>query len=347
VTEIATGGFLAEVAEQPAALRELVRWYRGVGLNRLEEWAARARTAGQVTFSGMGTSELVAGLVLAELGRNGVGAAASDAGELLHYPRPVPGVLTLISQSGESVETIALAQSMRHLVQLAAITNFEESTLARAAAVVLPIWAGGEAAISNKTYVNTLAVLHLLARAVRGSSAVLPALAALERLADTMPDVDRSGIARAADLLADASAIHFIGRGPGFVAARQAALTFMEGTRASAVALTGGGLRHGPFELVDASYRCVLFIPGGATAGLLAAMAAEIAEKGSHVVAVTDQDLRLPAETCQVLRVPVVGEDLFPLAASTTQEILLHEVALRRGVRAGEFRHSGKVTTRE
>jgi len=130
-------------------------------------------------------------------------------------------------------------------------------------------------------------------------------------------------------------------------AAKQAALTFMEGTRVPTTAYTGGAFRHGPFEAVDLAHRGVFFIPAGAGCALLRAMAAEVAEKGGRVVAISDQDANLPASSSCVLKVPDVGEDLFCLSAATTQELLLDAMATQRGLRTGEFRHGGKITTRE
>jgi len=339
--------FLQEVAQQPAALGELIAHYRGAEGARLELWAGRARKIGRVVFSGMGTSEFAPDMLLAALARQGVAASTVDAGELLHYPRPVPGMLVLVSQSGESVETRKLATRCQPAGGLAAIVNDTESTVARAAELMLPMYAGRETAISTKTYVNTLAVLHLMAQALRGTEAVEEGLRRLEEIADAMPQCDEAAIAHGATLLSDAAALHFISRGPAMVAAKQAALTFMEGARLSTVAFTGGLFRHGPFELVDASHRCVFFIPGGATCHLLTAMAQELVEKGSHVVVVSDESTTLPEPTCCVLKVPDFGEELFALSAATTQALLLDAVARERGLQAGVFRYGQKVTTRE
>jgi glucosamine--fructose-6-phosphate aminotransferase (isomerizing) len=121
----------------------------------------------------------------------------------------------------------------------------------------------------------------------------------------------------------------------------------MEGTRIPAAAFTGGGFRHGPLEVVDRDHRCVVLAPGGATHQLSVTMATEIAEMGSHVVAITDQDLTLPGPHSRVLAVPECGEDLFCVSAATTQGLLMNEVAQRLGLRPGELRYGQKVTRRE
>ncbi|MBU4201221.1 MAG: SIS domain-containing protein [Verrucomicrobia bacterium] len=339
--------FLNEVAEQPKVLRELIAFYRGEGQRLLEKWAKLVKEASRVIFSGMGTSEFAPDAITVALAQQGIDATTRDAGEWLHYPSPTVGIPVLISQSGESIETRLLAEQLKGKGGLVAITNNEASSLARAASLVLPMLAGHETAISTKTYVNTLAVLYLMAQAMEGSAAMENGLARLEKSAEAMRSVNRAGIDQAARLLADASAIHFVSRGPAVVAARQAALTFMEGTRISAAAYTGGAFRHGPFELVDENLRCVFFVPGGTTCELIKKMALDVVEKKGRVIVITDQKVILPQSQGAVLKVPDFGEDLFCLSAATTQELLLDAVAGNRGLKAGQFRYGEKITRRE
>lgn len=339
--------FLREVAEQPAALRDLIEFYRGEGQSLLLAWAARARQERRVTFCGMGTSEFAGEVVRANLARLGIDATTLDAGELLHYPRPVAGMPVLISQSGESVETRRIAETLSDRPDLTAIVNNTDSTIARLAGLNLPMLAGSETAISTKTYVNTLAVLVLMAEATRSGAAVAGTLDRMLALSRSLDRRDEVGIDRAASLIAAAPSVHFLARGPAIVCAKQAALTFMEGTRIPAAALTAGAFRHGPFEAVGEGFCAVFFVPGGATHALVEAMASEAADLGASVVAISDRPMALTGDRCQVLMVPQYGEDLFPIAAATTQALLLDAVARKRGLVAGHFRYGQKVTTRE
>ncbi|MCE9613615.1 MAG: SIS domain-containing protein [Lentisphaerae bacterium] len=339
--------FLNEVAEQPAALRDLVSYYRGAGRARLAGWADLAHTHRRVIFTGMGTSEFAPEAIVWRLAIAGVDATTVDAGELLHYARPVPGLLAGISQSGESIETRQVTEARRGTGALAVIVNNEASSMARASDLVLPLRAGHETAISTKTYVNTVGLLHLMAAAAEGVGRIDVALGELGAAAEAMPRCDHAGIERAAALLADTGAIDVVSRGPAMAAAKQTALTFIEGTRCACAAFTGGAFRHGPLEKADSAHRVVFLIPEGAGGELLVSMAQEAATKGSHVVALASCPLTLPGERSVVLAVPSLGESLFPLAAATTHALLLEAIARRRGVEAGKFRYGGKITTRE
>lgn len=341
--------FLRDVKSQPEALNDLIRYYQSSdGKQKLDRWVEKARAARRVHFCGMGTSEFAAEMVLTDLACQGVDASTVEAGELLHYPKPLPGLLVLVSQSGESIETRKIVERRGDGQDVAAITNNADSTIARAASLNLPMLAGAEATVSAKTYVNTMAVLFLMAQALRGHAAVAAGLDRLASLARDMLRYDPAAIARAATLVSNAGALHFVGRGPAMAAVKQAALTMQEGARLPAAPLTGASFRHGPFETVGPHHHAVFFIPGGNTLQLMTRVAREALEKGSRAVVITDQEVSLPPlATAAILRVPEFGEDLFPLAAATTQELLVHEVARQRGIETGLFRYGTKVTLTE
>jgi glucosamine--fructose-6-phosphate aminotransferase (isomerizing) len=277
-----------------------------------------------------------------------------DAGEWLHFGQGTPShpLAVLTSQSGESVEVRRLVEDGRVGAEYIAITNDRESFLARHARLALPLLAGPEASISTKTYANTLAVSYLLAAAVEGEESISRMTHELLAVAEALQTADLDAIARAAERVAPASGTAFVGRGPGYVAARQCALTFMEGTRRLAAGFTGGAFNHGPAELLQQGFSLVVLQDAGAGRALSASLASRAAALGAEVVLLAAE----PAETLPgVLTVEVPGitatpreqEELFPLLACRVQNILLHDVAARRGHQAGVFRNGTKVTTRE
>jgi glucosamine--fructose-6-phosphate aminotransferase (isomerizing) len=346
--------FLAQVAEQPHRLSELIEYYScEEGRARLLAWREMAQTCGDVLFAGMGTSEHAPYVIKHLLMDAGLRVAIEDAGEVYHYRRASLAhcsLPVLISQSGESIETKRLAvETLADHPSIVVLTNDVQSTIARCASLVLPICAGYETAISTKTYVNTLALLYLMARSLAGDDVLGVAIDDLHQVAKLMASSDPDGVAReAASFLFPLSAIQFVARGPTMAAARQAALTFMEGAKLPSAALTAGAFRHGPLELSREGHRVVFLAPSGRTLDITLGLAQECAQNGSRVLVFSDvavgecTDSRL-----FVIRVPRVGEVLFSLAVATSQALLLHHLALLRGFVAGTFDHGSKVTTRE
>ena len=345
--------FLEEIQQQPEALREVLAFYRGEGGGRLQAVKGLCdRKGGALLFTGMGSSFFAPLSIRRALVEAGLRAEVRDAGELLHYSLgeiTEETVLVAVSQSGESVETRKVVEKVQREVSMVAMTNEMESCLGRSGEVVLPICAGEEEAISTKTYTNTLAILHLL-RVVLTGGEMQREMGRLAHLADGMEEVidrRRSEIEDAADFLGGASFLYFIARGPSLAAANQGALTFNEGAGMPTSALSGGTFRHGPFELVGEEFSGIFFAPEGKTGELVKDMACEVAEGGGRVLLLADKEPGSLSERIWGLVLPELGEDLFSLNACVPVELLLYEMARRRGREAGVFERIAKVTRRE
>lgn len=346
--------FLDEILQNGTALRDVVAFYRTRGGGGLLDEAARLASvrARSLTFTGMGTSEFVAVAVRDYLNdRYPAPVIIAEAGELLNYG--IDGVrdddvIVAISQSGESIETRSVVERLRELRALITITNNPDSTMARLARVDLPMVSGEEASISNKTYVNSLAVALLLSRALayQETDAVFAELESAAYEMDTFVSQRQIEIEKAAALLRDANTVYFVSRGPAMAAARQAALTFQEGAHVFTTAMPGGSMRHGPFEIVGSGHHAIMFAPEGHGGDLVRSMAREMAELGSKVVLMTAIELEGHRNMVSIVLKPGSPE-LFSLACAVPQELLLVRMASDRGWTAGVFRRGAKVTSRE
>lgn len=347
--------FVEEMQAQPNALRELVSYYSsGEGRDRIVQAAALARDSEAVTFTGMGSSLYASYAVLPALRQAGWRANPQEAGEILHYGLPgwrPDGPLIAVSQSGESAETLALADALQGKSPLIAVTNDPESSLARAAQIILPLHAGTESAISTKTYTNTLGIMHLLkaellGEDLRGASAQLTAAAGCMEEC-LRPELEDS-IREAAAAIDAAQSVHFLGRGPALAATFVSALIIGEGARVTAVGLPAGSFRHGPFELADERHAALLFLPNGPTRPLMEKLWGDLARVGSHVIALTETpNERKPSGAVEIILSETPTEAHFPFVAAIGVERILAAVAERRGLTPGQFRYGGKVTSEE
>ena len=140
--------FIAEIAGQPEALRRA-----GNGAieqtEALQAAAAPARR-GRIVFSGMGSSYDACYPAVTALATEGVATLMVDAAELLHFRLPIlreEDLLVLVSQSGESAETVGVARSLRGSARaptIACVTNGAGNTLSSLADVALDTRAGEE-----------------------------------------------------------------------------------------------------------------------------------------------------------------------------------------------------------
>ena len=234
--------FLQEIYQQPEVLKNLIAYYQEEGKEKLVSWSKIVNSSRQIIFSGMGSSLLVTDAVRLLLLQRGIFTMAEEAGEFLHYAGNVfsNSCFVFISQSGESIEICRLAQNVSSQFQTVAIVNDENSTLVQSSSLVLPLLAGKEMSISTKTYSNTLGLLYILSQVLSGENNPGKSYEELQNVAEHMLSIDVKEIENAAGFFLPADAVHFIARGFASSAAKQAALTFMEGARSVTCAFTGG-----------------------------------------------------------------------------------------------------------
>lgn len=345
--------FLTEMHEQPAALRAMLEYYSGEGAEKLRAFRdLHEKGERALFFTGMGSSHHAPLAIQGQLASAGLRAVVWEAGELLHYHLETcteDTVMVAVSQSGESAETQRVVEKIGGRCPVMVLTNEPDSALGRCGDLVLPLCAGEEAAISTKTYTNTLALLHLLATALTGGD-LEQERTRLDRVAAAMEAFlaeGAEGMVGAAEFLEGANFLYFVARGPSLAAAYQGALIFNEGARMPTCALSGGTFRHGPLEMVDREFAGVFFAPKGKTRELTMSMAHEVAEAGGRVLLLADTSPEESGKRNRAVVVPEFGEALFPLNACMPVELLLHEMARQRGREAGVFERISKVTRRE
>ena len=345
--------FLLEIEEQPQALRRVVEYYQREGAELLERAASlcRCEDGGKIVFTGMGTSLCVATLVYSLLADSGAGLPiVIEAGELLHHCSKgiqPEDVVVAISQSGESFETVKVAERLPGR-RLLAITNNSQSSLAQAASLSLSILAGREESISDKTYTNALAVLLLLVNEIVGEKRDV-LIEGLLRCAEGMEKFlagRQDEIKSAAEFLRGASFLYFISRGPSMAAAQQAALTWMEGVHMPTTVMPGGSFRHGPYELLRPGFQAICYAPDSEAGSLVEKMAAEMAGFGARVLVFSGRRVKSDNGLFVIELEP--GDDyLLPLTTAVPQELLLAQMAKDREWTAGVFERGSEVTRQE
>ena len=216
----------------------------------------------RVLFVGMGSSRYAALAACPILRAAGVEATVEHASARLAVP-PRPGCLVVaISAGGRTPETVEVAERHRGSGRVVAVTNRPDGDLARAADLVLPVFAGEErGGVACKTYQATVAVLLLVCGRVLGAGppahAQRPPVAAAAGV--------RAGRAEwlgpALDLLGGGP-LHCIAPAERLSSAEQAALMLREGPRLPAFAAETGDWLHVDVYLSRRpGYRAILF-PG-------------------------------------------------------------------------------------
>lgn len=334
--------FYSEIKAQPKALLKTIDAYAANEYRLVRRAADMIKAAPAVVMSGMGTSHHVCLSALGELGRR-ARVCAVQSYQLLQDD--LAGLrdgdlLILVSQSGESGEIVELCRRCKGKNRIIGICNDEESALAGASDLVLPLYSAEEKSITNSTFTASLAVLALLCACVSGDCADECARRLREGAGEAQKALaQEKKVFDAADAFGLADRVHFIGRsGLEMALAEQAALIFKEGADCNAQCFNVGAFRHGPIELCGEGHIGVLYACGEESAEVMAALGARMRQNGSCTLTITD----CPAEGGS-LTVNSGSAESYAIAAAVITEMLLARAACNRGREAGVFRISGKI----
>ncbi|MDA8051660.1 MAG: glutamine--fructose-6-phosphate transaminase (isomerizing) [Rhodospirillales bacterium] len=353
-----------ELHEHPAVLGDVLRRMvdplaRRVTLPDLPFDLARVP---RVSISACG-SAFYAGLVgrfwLESLAR--LPADADVASEFRYRAPPLPrgGLALLVSQSGETADTIAALRFLRGAGQhVLSVLNVPESTMARESDAVLETVAGPEIGVaSTKAFTAQLAVLACLAIAAACARGVLPheaeafLTAALVEVPSRAAAVleEEASIRRLAVRIAEARDVLFLGRGACYPIALEGALKLKEISYIHAEGYAAGEMKHGPIALIDPRVPVIAAIPSGPLFEKTASNLQEAAARGGRVILFTDAEgaARLSRIATETVVLPTVDPFVAPILHAIAVQLLAYHVAVLKGTDVDQPRNLAKSVTVE
>ncbi|GBQ30366.1 glutamine--fructose-6-phosphate transaminase (isomerizing) [Gluconacetobacter azotocaptans] len=285
-----------------------------------------------------------------------------DVASEMRYRDPplTPGGMgLLISQSGETADTLAALRGMRaHRQHIVSVLNVEQSTMARESDVVLGTAAGPEISVaSTKAFTAQLSVLACLAIAAGRQRGVVSPDQEQALVASLLDLPSRAGevfdqadaIRRMAAVIAGARDVLYLGRGSSFPVALEGALKLKEVSYIHAEAYAAGEMKHGPISLIDQTVPIVATVPSGRLFEKTLSNLQEARARGGRLLVFTDtqgaERLRGIAEI--VVAIPTVDEFTAPVLQTIPVQMLAYEVALLKGTDVDQPRNLAKSVTVE
>jgi glutamine---fructose-6-phosphate transaminase (isomerizing) len=227
-----------------------------------------------------------------------------------------------------------------------AVTNDPASELGTAAEIAVPLGADPELAVAaTKTYVNTLAVLALLAGhlAGRGREVSDGIRRASEQLEEVLPSLERAAAGMALPF-AYTGRMFVIGRGVEFATAREIALKLLETCRVAAEPLTATDLAHGPVAALDPLFPVWAIASPDATLATVQEAAARVRAMGATLVASGTAASELDG-AAYVLPVPSPAPQLLsPLLSVVPGQLFAWALSRARGLDPDAPHGLAKVT---
>jgi len=357
---------LQDILNQPHSLARTVDYHFGAGQSALHD-AAKMINGRRILLSGMGSSLYACYKLSVDLAAHGLTAAVIGTAELLHYHHHAyrDAVAVLVSRSGESIETIkSLPLLKAQGTRIVGVTDAAESALAREADVVVLIHGGKDQQVAVQSYTATLMALHLLGAVIidssRDGSRAVGMSGVGDRPAGSQFDAARRELDAVSSLLADyvpsciessrvwrsffngAHVIHLLGRGYSMASISEGALLFNEVAKFPAVPMEAAQFRHGPVEIVDESYRAIIFAPDDHARELNIALARDLSRLGGQTRLIG------PPEANEMWwPTPIVPASLAPALEIIPIQCAAMRWAAWRGFTPGEFRVATQVTRSE
>jgi glucosamine--fructose-6-phosphate aminotransferase (isomerizing) len=271
--------------------------------------------------------------------------------------RNVP-LMILISQSGESADTLQAAREARRRgCRTLAITNVVGSSMTREVDAVLYTRAGPEIGVAaTKTFTCQLIALYLLGMSMgKHRGTLLPhqlteLIEGLRRLPRDVQSVldNRGAIKLTAEWMANARDVFFIGRNISYPIAMEGALKLKEISYIHAEGLPAGELKHGPNALLTKETPVIAIAIRDHTYSKMIANIGEVSARSAPVIAVGfENDRELKKASDLTLYIPEVQPILSPIPVIATLQLLAYHVALIRGTEIDKPRNLAKSVTVE
>jgi glucosamine--fructose-6-phosphate aminotransferase (isomerizing) len=355
---------LKEIGEQPAVIGDTLHSLINPLARRVElpdlkvDWAKVPR----LTLLACGTSYyacMVAKYWFEQVARLPVEIDIASEFRYRAAPMPEGGATLVISQSGETVDSLAALRYARKQGQtILAIVNVPESAIARESDAVLMTLAGPEIGVaSTKAFTTQLTVLACLAIAAgRARGALTEEREA--QLAMALTEVP----ARAAEILnhdaklkdiahkiAEARDVLFIGRGSSYPIALEGALKLKEISYIHAEGYAAGEMKHGPIALIDESVPVIVAAPSDEVFEKTASNLQEAVARGGKVILLSDaQGLkRVGVKPWMALELPKVDPFVAPILYAIPVQLLAYHAAVAKGTDVDQPRNLAKSVTVE
>ena len=274
-------------------------------------------------------------------------------------PLPVGGVGLLVSQSGETADTLAALRYMQQAGQhVVSVLNVPESTMARESDVVLETVAGPEIGVaSTKAFTAQLTVLACLAIGAARARGRIDAehearlVAALLELPSRAAEVlaHEEAIRKLAERMTAARDVLCLGRGPNHAIALEAALKLKEICYIHAEGYAAGEMKHGPIALIDRQVPILSILPSGPLFEKTASNVQEAGARGGQIVVLSDAAgcAKLRGIAAETLELPTVHPFVAPILYAIAVQMLAYHTAVLRGTDVDQPRNLAKSVTVE
>jgi len=356
---------LKEIHEQPTTLKNAIRgrlnFEEGIPkLNGLNLQYDELRDIDRIIISACGTSwhsALIGEYMLEELAH--VPVEVEYASEFRYRSPIIPEntVLFVISQSGETADTLAAMREARKKgATVLGICNVVGSSIARETDGGVYIHAGPEIGVaSTKAFtsqVMVLSLITLLLGRMRHLSMTqgLGLVQCLQRIPEQVEKILKTEdqIKEIAKEYAHNDNFLYLGRGVNFPTALEGALKLKEISYIHAEGYPAAEMKHGPIALIDEKMPVVVIALKDSVYDKVISNIEEVRARNGNVIAVASEgDTEIAEKVNHVIYIPHTYRLFTPLLAIIPLQLLAYHIAVLRGCDIDQPRNLAKSVTVE
>ena len=264
-----------------------------------------------------------------------------------------------VSQSGETADTYAaLDLCKKNKMKTCAVINVIESSIARDADLVLPIYCGQEIGVaSTKAFIGQMLVLYILSTKIsfdqnciskRTYQSKIKNLLNLSNSTKKTLKQDQK-IFNIGKVFAQAKGSMFLGRGFSFPIALEGALKLKELAYVHAEGYPAGEMKHGPLALIEEGMPVVVLAPRDEHYKKTISNMQEVIARGAKVLLITNKnkDEVISENIWEKIEVDKLDDELIPFLMTIPLQKLAFFSALVKGYDIDKPRNLAKSVTVE
>jgi len=272
-------------------------------------------------------------------------------------PMPKNGVMLVISQSGETADTLAaLNYAKEHGQKILSVVNVQHSTMARQSDCMIPTLCGPEISVaSTKAFTTQLTILLALAidagkfRGFLSDDKAKEITDSLREVPSKINEILREDhkFQELAQNLSDAKNMLYLGRGLLYPLAMEGAIKLKEISYIHAEGYPAGELKHGPIALVDENMHIVVLSPHDELFEKTSSNIQEVSARGGKIILFTDKKGNELSKSYWSFILPDIHQMVSPILYAVPVQLLAYYTALAKGTDVDQPRNLAKSVTVE
>ena len=284
-----------------------------------------------------------------------------DIASEFRYRKPLlneKDVLIVISQSGETADTLAALREAKELgIKTIAIVNTVGSSIAREADYVLYTLAGPEIAVATtKAYSTQLIVSYLfaielaLAKGKIESDIYNNLLDEIKLLPDKIASILDKEIKRIQKISSELSGIRdafYIGRGLDYAVSLEGSLKLKEVSYVHSEAYAAGELKHGTISLIEDGTLTIGIITQEEIKEKTISNLVEVKSRGAYIVTIAPSIVDVDKVSDYKITIPETNKYFYPSITVIPLQLLGYYIAVAKGVDVDKPRNLAKSVTVE